>query len=262
MRVAVIGKGGSGKSLIAGTLARTLARDDDRVLAVDLDFMPGISMSLGIPGSEEAMFAPMAERDGNSAWGWRARMVPQLAQMVLNHSAIGPDGVRMLQIGKVATLPTDEKLTASLGACYSVLRRLSHDRSLAGWALVCDHPAGMTQSFGAWVAYARTFVVVVEPAAQSIVTACRLSALRTSAPVLFVGNKIAGAGDVEYIQSSLGEPLFGAVPEDPAVTAANRAGAALIDYAPDSPALLAVRQIADDLKDFDKSRNGKDKELA
>ena len=43
MRVAFVGKGGSGKSTIAGTIARLLARDGDNVLALDVDTLPGLA---------------------------------------------------------------------------------------------------------------------------------------------------------------------------------------------------------------------------
>ncbi|HUG84110.1 MAG TPA: ArsA-related P-loop ATPase, partial [Euzebya sp.] len=52
MRVAFVGKGGAGKSAIAGTLARLLARTGGDVLAVDSDPMPGLALSLGVPVSD------------------------------------------------------------------------------------------------------------------------------------------------------------------------------------------------------------------
>ena len=48
MRVAFVGKGGAGKSAIAGTFARTLARQGDPVLAIDSDPLPGLAFSLGL----------------------------------------------------------------------------------------------------------------------------------------------------------------------------------------------------------------------
>ena len=45
--IALTGKGGAGKSVIAGTLAGLLARRGHRVLALDSDPMPGLTMSLG-----------------------------------------------------------------------------------------------------------------------------------------------------------------------------------------------------------------------
>jgi CO dehydrogenase maturation factor len=44
LRVAVVGKGGAGKSLIAGTLARR----GHHVLALDVDTLPGLALSLGL----------------------------------------------------------------------------------------------------------------------------------------------------------------------------------------------------------------------
>lgn len=49
MKIAVAGKGGSGKTTIAGTLARVLAARGDRVLAIDGDTNPNLGISAGIP---------------------------------------------------------------------------------------------------------------------------------------------------------------------------------------------------------------------
>lgn len=47
-RIAVAGKGGSGKSTVAGVLARLWAADGIDVLAVDADANPNLGMSLGL----------------------------------------------------------------------------------------------------------------------------------------------------------------------------------------------------------------------
>lgn len=49
MKIAVAGKGGSGKTTIAGTLARVLARRGLQVLAIDGDTNPNLGISTGIP---------------------------------------------------------------------------------------------------------------------------------------------------------------------------------------------------------------------
>ena len=48
MAIAVSGKGGSGKTTIAGTLARTLGRQGYGVLAIDADPAPNLAITLGI----------------------------------------------------------------------------------------------------------------------------------------------------------------------------------------------------------------------
>jgi CO dehydrogenase maturation factor len=48
MKLAIAGKGGSGKTSISGTLCRLLARDGHRVLAIDGDSNPNLALTLGI----------------------------------------------------------------------------------------------------------------------------------------------------------------------------------------------------------------------
>lgn len=49
MKIAVAGKGGSGKTTIAGTLARVLAGRGLHILAIDGDTNPNLGVSTGIP---------------------------------------------------------------------------------------------------------------------------------------------------------------------------------------------------------------------
>jgi CO dehydrogenase maturation factor len=49
MKVAIAGKGGAGKTTIAGTLARQLARQGYEVLALDNDLNPNLPLTVGIP---------------------------------------------------------------------------------------------------------------------------------------------------------------------------------------------------------------------
>jgi len=48
MKIAVAGKGGVGKTTLAGTLARAFARDGRDVLALDADTNPMLGVSLGV----------------------------------------------------------------------------------------------------------------------------------------------------------------------------------------------------------------------
>jgi CO dehydrogenase maturation factor len=48
MKVAVAGKGGSGKTTIAGTLARVMADRGQRVVAIDDDSNPNLALTIGV----------------------------------------------------------------------------------------------------------------------------------------------------------------------------------------------------------------------
>lgn len=48
VEIAVAGKGGSGKTAIAGTLARVLAARGERVLAIDAATNPNLGLSVGL----------------------------------------------------------------------------------------------------------------------------------------------------------------------------------------------------------------------
>lgn len=52
MKIAVGGKGGSGKTTIAGTLARIIAGQGLQVVAVDDDSNPNLALTLGVPTHE------------------------------------------------------------------------------------------------------------------------------------------------------------------------------------------------------------------
>ena len=103
MRIAIAGKGGSGKTTIAGTLARVLAREGRTVLAVDADTNPNLATTLGISRTQDIVGLPrtLMERQ-TQADGTVKAVFTQNAETVLDeYGAVGPDGVRLIVMGKV-----------------------------------------------------------------------------------------------------------------------------------------------------------------
>jgi CO dehydrogenase maturation factor len=49
MKIAIAGKGGSGKTTIAGILARLLAQRGHEVWAIDADSNPNLGVTIGVP---------------------------------------------------------------------------------------------------------------------------------------------------------------------------------------------------------------------
>jgi CO dehydrogenase maturation factor len=249
VHIAVIGKGGSGKSVMAGTLARVLARQGREVLTLDSDMMPGLALSLGLGLDSSAMLTNAVEKNEQGRWRLRKGIGPVRA--IQRYSVLAPDGVRHLQCGKL-----DEEgraaIMGSINGYYQVIHRLSRTRAFHKWTIIGDLPAGPRQVAYRWAPYADTFVLMVEPSWKSALTARRIIAILRSTPgadVLPVASKVTDPGDLRAIEEMLGEPVVTAIPADRAVAVAERAGKAPIDYAPQAPAVRAIEAFAATLED-------------
>lgn len=97
MRVVVTGKGGVGKTTVAGTLARALARSGREVLAVDCDTNPMLGISLGV-GPEQTdllVAARQAVDDGE------LEHQPTADGIVATFGTDAPDGVRLVVVSRL-----------------------------------------------------------------------------------------------------------------------------------------------------------------
>ncbi len=103
--IAVAGKGGSGKTTIAGTLARILARGGREVWAIDADSTPNLGTTLGLSREESAAIAPMPRsilHEEKDAEGQRILSLGVLpATVVERHAAATPDAVKLLIMGRI-----------------------------------------------------------------------------------------------------------------------------------------------------------------
>lgn len=106
MIIAIAGKGGSGKTTIAGTLARLLARDGaGRVLAIDADSNPNLALTLGLSPDRARALKPMNREvlkkvtDENGAT--RSVLVEPAEAIIASYGAVASDGVRLVLMGRV-----------------------------------------------------------------------------------------------------------------------------------------------------------------
>lgn len=95
MKLAIAGKGGSGKTSISGTLARVLARRGHDVLAIDGDSNPNLALTLGLP-AEQMNGMPTLTRDLLDRSEGGARLTQPLEEIRRTHSLTSPDGVTLL----------------------------------------------------------------------------------------------------------------------------------------------------------------------
>ena len=239
LRVAVIGSGGVGKSMISASLARILSRRGRQVLAVDLDPNPGLAYSLGLPPNDEGLPSESTVRvEKGGLYGWGPAPDLDLSTGALTLSRIAPDGVRYLSPGKIDA-SGDAK--GEVKRCLGTVRQLV-DSLEAPWDIVADLEAGTTTPYEGYGRFADTMVVVASGAWRSCVAARRLLALFPDLPMVVVATKtMPGASDA----SRWGLPVRHEIPFDRAILDAERQGRAPLDVCPDSPALSAVEALAD-----------------
>jgi CO dehydrogenase maturation factor len=251
MKLAFVGKGGAGKSAIAGTFARTLARQGDRVLAIDSDPLPGLAFSLGLAIDDSPPIpddAVVERKEGEDGPRWRLSPDVDPLEGVERWSVEAPDGVRFLQFGKIKGDPRN--LWRSQIAFRFILNQLPEGR----WNVVGDLPGGTRQAFTGWGNWATTVLVVVEPTAKSLLSGRRLARMADLDPehpkrVLAVASKVEEPGDVAMIEQGTGLEVVAAVPWDEALAEAERQQRAPIDFAPDCPAVRAVESLVDRLSE-------------
>lgn len=243
MRVAFVGKGGAGKSSLAGTFARLLAEaGPGPVLALDSDPMPGMAFSLGVEHSDAGLPDEVVEVEEGEDGRRRYRLADGLdgTTAVQRYAVRAPGGVHFLQLGK-ARGPRWDNTRQHHG-----FQRVLDDLPDEGWDIVGDLPGGTRQPFMTWGRYARTFLVVVEPTPASLLSGRRLARLASDvrAPeVLAVANKTRAAGDAQLVAERTGLEVVGNVPYDPALVNADRAGHAVLDSDPGGPTVTALRSL-------------------
>lgn len=247
MRVAFVGKGGVGKSAIAGTVARVLGRQGHKVLVIDSDPMPGLAYSVGLTPSDTAIPDDAVVERAEGEEGPRFRLRPDLdASAAVERFALhAPDGVRVLQFGKVGVG------AAWLGRSQAAFTQVIDQLPAGGWSLVGDLPGGTRQPFAGWGDYAETMLIVVEPTSKSILSGRRLArlALRASSPhhLAVVVSKARAPEDAARVAAAIGLEVVGVVPWDDELAEAERRGIAPIDHSPDSPAVAGVCSLVDRL---------------
>lgn len=105
VKIAVAGKGGSGKTTLAATLARLAARQGRDVVAVDGDSNPNLALALGLPQEVANGILPVPREvivdqpleDGRKT----SVLAIPAAEVVRRHGVDAPDGVRVLVMGRV-----------------------------------------------------------------------------------------------------------------------------------------------------------------
>lgn len=255
MKIATVGKGGSGKTTVAGTLARILAEDGCKVLAIDGDPNPNLALTLGVSREDAdniknippSVIAMKEEVDGSK----KLRMTISHQDLISQYAAAAPEGIELILMGKP---PEGSAGSGCMCASHRAVRGLIAEMSGYGEFTVTDMEAGLEHLKRGTARNVDVMLVVTEPYFRSMEAAGRTFALarELKIPHLYaVANKVRNAEDqaaIEQFCQKHDMTLIGTIPDEPQFTEAERNGVAPIDFAPHCPGSQAIRTIAGELR--------------
>jgi CO dehydrogenase maturation factor len=254
MRIATVGKGGSGKTTIAGTLARIFAADGRRILAIDGDPNPNLALMLGMApdaANKLGFIPPSVIKKVDRADGTAALelALPQ-DDLLQRYAQTAARNVDLIVMGR----PTHG--TAGTGCmCMShrtVRELIAHLTNIRDHTIT-DMEAGLEHLKRGTARHVDMMLIVAEPYYRSLEAASRTHelALELGIPyVKVVANKVRNAEDRAAIDSYCaqhGMEVIGWVPQDEALITAERQGFAPYDAAANSVAVSAIRVVADEI---------------
>lgn len=258
MKIAVSGKGGVGKTMIAGILARTLVQKGFRVLAIDADPNANLALTLGIPPSEAGKIVPLSENADliekktgvkPESYGGVFRLSFAVDDIFDNFSIRSPDGVYLLVMGVVKSAGGGCMCPAN-ALVRALLRHLLMKRTEA---VVVDMEAG-TEHLGRGTAESvDAMLVVAEANLKALETAKKVYNLSKELGIreaFIVGNKVAGPLDEDMIRQFCddnGLPLLDLIPYDEEMRRADAQGKSLVDFSSPSKGMLAIQKMGEKL---------------
>lgn len=237
MKIAISGKGGVGKTTLAGTLARYLADINLKVLAIDADPDANLASAIGIPKELSQKIVPISEmkeliseRTGAKpgTFGNMFILNPKVDDLPEKYS-INYNGVKMMLLGTLNTAgsgcfcPENALLRALLRYLFVAREEV----------VIVDMEAGLEHLGRGTTAYVNKFIVVVEPGLRSFQTARQIKELANDLKikdVWIVGNKIQSDDDKKLIEKELSDfKILGYMPYDEKIISSDKLGISAYD---------------------------------
>jgi len=222
IKIAISGKGGSGKTLLAAMLGYLFAKDGSRVYLIDADPDSNLGLALGISGEELSKITPIMElkhliyeRTGaandtsvsENIFSIYFKLNPKVDDIPDKFSLTIPinssnTNLHLLILGNV-------KRAGS--GCYcpenAFLRALlSHLVLSSQDVAIIDMPAGIEIFSRGTAKGVNKLIVMVEPIYKSLQTALRIINLGRELgikEICYVGNKIFSEEDIAFIEGNL-----------------------------------------------------------
>jgi len=252
MKVAVSGKGGVGKTLVAAGLARGFAERGLKTIAIDADSSPNLALTLGLSTEESRKIVPISENkelvESKTGTGYSGvyRLSFTVDDIVREYSVNTPFGVNLIVMGTVHSMGAG-CMCAPNAVVRALLRYLIVERNEA---VILDMEAGVEHIGRGTASHVDVLLIVVDSNIKALEIAKQIHDLATSAgmkQIFLIGNRVMNSAQKEAIKSFAeknGLPILAFVPFDQQVIEEDMRGETPLKY----KEIEAVRAI-DDISD-------------
>lgn len=214
MKIAVTGKGGVGKTTVAGTLARIFSAEGHKVLAIDADPDSNLASAVGIPEEKYIGITPisrmkeLAEERTNATRGYGGLFTlnPKVDDLPDKY-CVQHEGVKLLVMGTV-----EQGGSGCVCPEHTLLKRLmKHLLVQRDEIVIMDMEAGIEHLGRGTAEAVDAMLIAVEPGYRSIQTANRIKQLAADIglkKVFVIGSKVRTREDASFIRESLPEMTY------------------------------------------------------
>lgn len=220
MKLAITGKGGTGKTTVAGILVNLFSKDGFKVLAVDADPDANLASAIGIPPKQASSILPISKQRQliTERTGAKPKQFGQLFKInptvndIPDNFCINYDNIKLLVMGAV------QKGGSGCACPENVLLRslLSEIILNRDEAVIVDMEAGIEHLGRSTSQAIDKMLIVVEPGSRSVLTARTIVRLAREIGVEafgIIGNKIQDDKQKKWIQDQFPDhQVLGMIP--------------------------------------------------
>ncbi len=232
LKIAVSGKGGVGKTFLAGGLAFSCVRQGLNTIAIDADPSPNLALTLGLSTEEARRIVPLSNNkaliESKTSTGYSGvfRLSFSVDDVVRDFSVKTPIGPSLIVMGTVQSMGSGCTCPAN-ALIRALMRHLVVERDEA---VILDMEAGCEHMGRGTARHVDCMLIVTDANSKSLEVANHIHELAANAgmkQVFLIGNKIANEKQkaaIEVFAKENGLNAFEFIPFDETVVDAEMRG--------------------------------------